>query len=115
MPHRHHVVVLVSAALLAGCGKAVTTGPSQSEAPSRSSFNVYTHCGVESARIEGRWWHADPALYNDDKTGPPAGWGNPYQPGTLTMESSDRAVFEALGERVAFVPAPDDKPVRVCR
>jgi len=31
------------------------------------------------------------------------------------MESTDRAVFEALGERVVFVPAPNNKPVQVCR
>ena len=51
------------------------------------TFQVYTHCGVESARIDGRWWHAQPPLYGDtDGGGPPAGWGNPYQEGTLTVE-----------------------------
>lgn len=83
--------------------------------PSSAPFSVYTHCGVESVRIDGRWWHASPPLYNQERSGPPAGWGDPYQEGTLTMESADRAVFEALGQRVVFVPAPDDEPIRVCR
>lgn len=85
-------------------------------APVSKAFTVYTHCGVESARIHGRWWHAKPPLYGDTEGGgPPAGWGDPYQEGTLTVEAADRAVFEALGQRVVFVPAPDNEPVRVCR
>jgi hypothetical protein len=85
-------------------------------APRSKAFTVYTHCGVESARIRGRWWHAKPPLYGDTEGGgPPAGWGDPYQEGTLTVEAADRAVFEALGQRVVFVPAPDNEPVRVCR
>lgn len=78
-------------------------------------FRVYTHCGVESLRVDGRWWHAKPPLYDDHRTGPPAGWADPYQEGTLTLESPDLAVFEALGQRVIFVPAPDNAPVRICR
>jgi len=77
-------------------------------------FRVYTHCGVESAEIRGRWWHADPPLYNKRGSSPPVGWGDPYQQGTLVVESSQRAVFEALGQEVIFVPAPDNKPVRMC-
>jgi hypothetical protein len=84
--------------------------------PVSKAFTVYTHCGVESARIHGRWWHAKPPLYGDTEGGgPPAGWGDPYQEGTLTVEANGRAVFEALGQRVVFVPAPDNEPVRVCR
>ena len=30
------------------------------------------------------------------------------------MESADRAVFEAPGRQVVFVPAPDNEPVRMC-
>lgn len=51
------------------CESAVTS-PTRKEAAaygesppsSRESvkFSVYTHCGVESARIGGRWWHATP-------------------------------------------------------
>jgi len=84
--------------------------------PVGKTFTVYTHCGVESARVNGRWWHAKPPLYGDTEGGgPPPGWGNPFQEGTLTVEAADRAVFEALGQRVLFVPAPDNEPVRVCR
>jgi hypothetical protein len=88
--------------------------PSGGGLPSDKQFEVYTHCGVESARIDGVWWHAKPPLYNQRQSGPPAGWGDPYQRGTLTMVSDDRAVFEALGQQVVFVRAPDNQPVRIC-
>jgi hypothetical protein len=83
--------------------------------PTTKPFRLYTHCGVESARIDGRWWHAKPPLYNEDRSGPPDGWDNPFQHGRLTVESPNRAVFKAAGQRVVFVPAPDNQPVRVCR
>ena len=51
-------------------GGAVTSAPSARPGES-VKFAVYSHCGVESARINGYWWHADPPLYNDDRTGPP--------------------------------------------
>lgn len=110
----HMVAVLLAALFTAGCDSATPT-QSASADPSTSPLSVYTHCGIESIRIDGRWWHAEPPLYSQKRSGPPAGWSDPYQEGTLTMESAERAVFEALGERVVFVPAPDNEPLRVCR
>lgn len=90
-----------------------------SNAPSKGvargkPFDLYTHCGVENTRVRGTWWHADPPLYNRRRNGPPRGWGDPYQTGTLIMLSENRAVFEALGQRVVLIPAPDKQPVRIC-
>jgi len=108
------LTVLIAAALAASCGSAASTEQAPTFEPTSTRFKVFTHCGVESAHIDGRWWHASPPLYGK-AWGPPAGWSEPYQDGTLTLESADRAVFEALGQRVVFVPAPDNEPVRVCR
>lgn len=114
-----NAAVLAAALFAAGCGDSASPqegGDEPSSTPfSSTSFMVYTHCGVENTRIDGRWWHAKPSLYDEKGGGPPAGWGDPYQEGTLTVESADRAVFEALGQQVVFVPAPDNEPVRVCR
>jgi hypothetical protein len=109
------VAVLIAAALTAGCGSAASTQQAPADGSSSTALSVYTHCGVENVRIDGRWWHAKPPLYDEERSGPPAGWGDPYQEGTLRRESADRAVFEALGQSVVFVPAPDNEPVRVCR
>jgi len=94
--------------------KIPSNAPSTGSTRSGRPFTVYTHCGVESARLHGRWWHASPPLYNKSQSSPPAGWGDPYQSGTLTVESAHRAVFEALGQQVVFVPAPNNEPVRMC-
>ena len=109
-----NAAVLAAALIATGCGGSASSQEGGDE-PISTPLSVYTHCGVENTRIDGRWWHAKPSLYDEKGGGPPAGWGDPYQEGTLTVESADRAVFEALDQRVVFVPAPDNKPVRVCR
>lgn len=106
------------------CESAVTP-PTRKEAASYSEspppsgesvkFSVYTHCGVESARIGGRWWHATPPLYGEARGSAPAGWEDPYQEGQLTVESSERAVFEAEDIQVVFVPSTTNEPVHICR
>lgn len=110
------VVLFIVMAVVTGCGAA--DSPQQAGGAAASSttpFTVYTHCGVENVRIDGQWWHAKPPLYNQDQSGPPEGWGDPHQDGSLTMVAPDRAVFDALGQRVVFVPAAENEPVRVCR
>lgn len=79
-------------------------------------FWLYTHCGVESLRLDGHWWHAKEPLYADEgNSAPPEGWDDPYQSGDLTVVSEQRVVFEAEGTEVEFVPAADDRPMRFCR
>lgn len=68
-----NVAVLIAAVLATGCGSAASTQQAHDEQPSSTSFSVYTHCGVENVRIDGRWWHASPPLYNEERSGPP-GW-----------------------------------------
>lgn len=114
VPLARHAAVVAAVLLATGCGSSPPPPETVAEPTSRP-FSVYTHCGVENVRIDGRWWHAQPPLYNEDRSGPPSGWDDPLQQGTLTIESAQRAVFEALGQRVVFVPAPDNEPVRVCR
>jgi hypothetical protein len=125
--------MLATALTMAGCGTqgpgaASQPGPvvSPSAAPEAAAglavgetatYSMLTHCGVESARINGRWWNAVTPLYGaaGEGAGAPAGWDNPFQEGRLTLETDDRAVFEALGEQVVLEPAPGDEPLRICR
>jgi hypothetical protein len=55
------------------------------------AVDLYTHCGVRGMEIGGVWFAADPALV--EEYGPPPGWGNPDQPGTVTLLSGTEAVF----------------------
>jgi hypothetical protein len=63
-------------------------------------FNLYTHCGIGEARIGGRYYRAVRPLGAGN---PPAGWGDPYQAGTMTLVSASEAVFtDRAGHRVVF-------------
>lgn len=118
-------VALLLAVAVAGCGGDATTtlspqpgvvgSPSTLSVGETVAFSMHTHCGVEGAQINGRVWNAVEPLYSSpDRLGPPAGWGNPFQEGSLTLESSDRAVFSALGQRVELEPSPTGEPLRPC-
>ncbi len=53
-------------------------------------YAMYTHCGIDKAKIDGTWWRASPP--QDDRDGnPPAGWNGAV--GTLRIVSEDKAVF----------------------
>lgn len=77
---------------------------------------LYTHCGIVETEFAGRDWVADPVL-DDGNRNPPAGWGNPVQPGVMTLESRDRARFESRDGQLeaTFRPRIEaDPPPQVC-
>lgn len=79
----------------------------RSPAPTAFDYHLYTHCGVKSVTIDSHHYVADHPL-DDGNGNPPQGWGNPYQPGTITLTSPTTAVFtEAGGHRVGFRLDPD--------
>ena len=87
---------------------AVTAGPPV-------PYTLYTHCGIDEAKIGGRWFEADHPL-SDGNGNPPPGWGNPGQPGTITMLSASTAEFrDRLGHVVRFhLLAGATGPGRIC-
>ena len=75
-------------------------------APKQLPYDLYTHCGIDYARVGNRYYEATPPL-SDGSGNPPPGWGNPYQPGTLTVISPTQAVFtDKAGHRVVFTLVP---------
>ena len=65
-------------------------------------FQLLTHCGIDEARIGGRYFEAA-HLLSDGNGNPPAGWGNPFQRGTITVLSPTEALFrDQAGHRVLF-------------
>ena len=68
-------------------------------------FLLNTHCGIREA-FANQFFLADPVL--DDGSGnPPPGWGNPTQPGTMSLLADGRAVFrDESGHEVFFQPRP---------
>jgi hypothetical protein len=76
-------------------------------------FDLYTHCGVLGADLDGSWFAADPPLV--DGYGPPAGWGDPYQRGTLTLLTQAEAVFRYDGgHEIRLVAAPGSSRPPAC-
>jgi hypothetical protein len=108
------VVVLATTALGAcGTGSAINAGtvagPSGS-GPSATTaaqpYRLYTHCGIDEARIGNRYFEAVHPL-SDGHGNPPAGWGNPFQRGTMTLLSASAAIFrDDAGHHVLFRVRP---------
>ena len=105
----------LAVAVLAGCTKAdedakpVRATPSGRVTPSvrMIPFDLYTHCGIDEARIGSTYFEADPPI-SDDSGNPPEGWGNPIQHGTMTLRSDTEAVFtDDAGHEVKFRARPD--------
>ncbi len=73
-------------------------------------FDLYTHCGIHGADVAGVWFAVDPPL-PQDPNGPPAGWDDPYQRGTLRLESADEAVFrDDAGHEITLRAAESERP-----
>jgi len=65
-------------------------------------YLLLTHCGIDEGRIGSRYFEAVHPL-SDGQGNPPAGWGNPFQPGTLTVLSPTEALFQDhAGHHVLF-------------
>jgi hypothetical protein len=71
-------------------------------------FNLLTHCGIEWAYFDGRYWVPKP------KADRPSHWAS-IEPGTMRLEQPDVASFEAdEGGGARFVPAPLSYRPRPC-
>src|SRR5690349_18513920 len=94
------LAVVVAAVILGACSNdttapvARTDGASPMVTPGRSArpYLLLTHCGIDEARIGGRYFEAVYPL-SDGQGNPPAGWGNPFQRGTVTLLSPTEALF----------------------
>jgi hypothetical protein len=105
----------MAGAFLAGILTACSSAPpAQVTSPPRPSvtagaavgsprpYQLYTHCGIDEARIGNRYFEAVHPL-SDGQGNPPPGWGNPYQQGTMTLLSPTKAVFrDQAGHQVQF-------------
>jgi ABC-type transport system substrate-binding protein len=116
---RHHssmAIAVAGALLLTGCTESAA--PATTAAAQRTStaapdaapdtpgpavpFGLYTHCGIDETRFEGRFYEAVTPL-DDGNGNPPPGWGNGVQRGTMRTLSATEAEFrDAAGHVVVF-------------
>lgn len=84
---------------LTGCGASAAGTDGQ-------AFSLYTHCGIGVMSYEGRWYERVGGLLDDGQGNPPAGWGNPYQRGTLARNGARLVFQDEAGHREVFRPRP---------
>jgi hypothetical protein len=76
-------------------------GARATQATGTVAFELYTHCGVDEARVGPQYYEAVHPLIEDGN--PPSGWGDPGQEGTMTLQPPTQAIFtDNLGHRVVF-------------
>jgi hypothetical protein len=90
------------AVAVAGCGSQVSLSSGiTTRAHTRRAYQLYTHCGIKWAKIDGTFWLASHPL-SDGSGNPPAGWGNPFQNGTLLFIGPRTARFDSTAGSVTF-------------
>lgn len=101
---------VAAAVAVAGCGSstAMTT-----RAHAGRPYQLYTHCGVKWAKIDGTFWRAKHPL-SDGSGNPPAGWGNPFQDGTLVFVGPTTARFDSPAGGVTFERTSRTEPPTIC-
>jgi hypothetical protein len=99
---------------LMGCGSQ--TSPStvtSTRADEGRPYQLYTHCGVQWAKIDGTFWRAKHPL-SDGSGNPPVGWGNPFQHGMLVFTSPTTARFDSPAGSVTFERTSRRQPPLIC-
>jgi hypothetical protein len=105
--------VLAVAIAVAGCGSRTLAAKSPTSSAHRGTpYRLYTHCGIEWARIDGTYWRAIPPL--SDGSGNPPGWGNPFQEGTLSRTRGATAEFNSPAGSVTFHRTNRTRPPLIC-
>ncbi|MEJ2852164.1 MULTISPECIES: hypothetical protein [unclassified Saccharothrix] len=94
---------------------ATTAAPTTVTGPA-IPYRLYTHCGIDEAKIGDTYYEALTPLH-DGAHNPPPGWDNPYQDGTMTLVGDTQAVFrDAKGHEVTFRARPRaTAPKQLCK
>jgi hypothetical protein len=110
----HPLAAALAAIAVIGCGSQATSSAG-GVIPARAGrpYKLYTHCGIEWARIDGTFWRATRPLF-DGNGNPPAGWGNPVQNGTHVFISRMKARFESRAGTLTFWRTSRRRPPVLC-
>jgi hypothetical protein len=88
-------------ALAACTAKVPSQVPSEVPSPTSSvsaatKVDLYTHCGIRYLQVGDGWFERVGGRLDDGNGNPPSGWGNPVQPGHVTV-TGDLALFRDDG------------------
>jgi hypothetical protein len=108
------IAFVIAAVMVAACG---SQSMSMTELVARPHagrpYRLFTHCGIEWAKIDGTFWRAKHPL-TDGNGNPPAGWGNPFQEGTLVLTGPTTARFVSPVGSVSFERTSRRQPPVIC-
>jgi len=104
------IAAVAAMGVLSGCGASTSPTLDASTSPATTSissvpFALFTHCGIYEARVQDTFFVAEQQL-DDGHGNPPAGWGNPYQRGTITVTGSGAVFHDDSGHTVSFHERP---------
>jgi hypothetical protein len=109
-----HLASVAAAVAAVGCGSQTSSSIRMTTpADAARRYQLYTHCGIEWAKIDGTFWRAKHPL-SDGSGNPPAGWGNPFQDGTLVFISPTTARFDSPVGSVTFERTSRRQPPLIC-
>ncbi len=100
---RSSVLGVLSLALLSACGggQPQDVAP-QSSAARGQSFSLYTHCGIDELRLDGKFYQRVAGPLDDGSGNTPKGWDNPYQAGWLSHDGNVVVFTDNSGHRERF-------------
>jgi hypothetical protein len=115
-------VVLVTACVTFPDPSALDTAspqPSSIQTPGDpQAFTLYTHCGLGWSAVDydGAFWEATgPGPLDDGAGNPPAGFGNPFDEGTIVRLDADHAMYRSSGGVVLMFRRLEQRPeMRAC-
>jgi hypothetical protein len=95
--------------LLSGCASDPPAAPAAASGTavdvkthSGTPVNLNTHCGIRYLQVGDGWFERVGGPLDDGNGNPPSGWGNPLQPGHVTL-SGDLAIFrDDAGHQESF-------------
>ncbi|MBV8945954.1 MAG: hypothetical protein JOZ95_11080 [Solirubrobacterales bacterium] len=108
------LALIATVVVVSGCGSR-TSSPAtrQTTAHAGRPYQLYTHCGIDWAKINGTFWRAQHPM-SDGSGNPPAGWGNPLQDGTLVFINPATARFDSSAGSVTFERTSLKQPPFIC-
>jgi hypothetical protein len=109
-----YLASVASVLAVAGCGLQTSASTSTTtRADAGRPYQLYTHCGIQWAKIDGTFWRARHPL-SDGRGNPPVGWGNAFQRGTLVFISPTTARFDSPAGSVTFKRTSRRQPPLIC-
>ena len=95
------VIGALSLILLTSYGQSDKIAPRTNDAQEQS-FSLYTHCGIDELRVDGKFYERVGGPLDDGSGNPPKGWDNPYQAGRLSARGNAVVFTDGRGHREQF-------------